>query len=132
MFRLKQRFGGRSRVRHARPRRPRSFRASLEAIEDRTLLSTLSAINRLAAPAVEGLERPVSLSGFGRHSSGAVPGHGPAYSADFEVGGGLFNPGILFNHNETLVRDGTPWRRRKGAKQRRASRIRRRPPIDPL
>jgi hypothetical protein len=40
-----QRFSSRSRARCAWPRRPRSFRASLEAVEDRTLLSTLSAIS---------------------------------------------------------------------------------------
>src|SRR4051794_39241846 len=45
MFRLIQRFGRRPQARHARPRRSRSFHASLEAAEDRTLMSTLSAIS---------------------------------------------------------------------------------------
>jgi hypothetical protein len=40
-----QRFGRHSQARTTRPRRPRSFNASLEAIEDRTLMSAISAIN---------------------------------------------------------------------------------------
>jgi Tectonin domain len=45
MFRFAQRFGRHSQERHARARRTRSFNASLEAVEDRTLMSTLSAIS---------------------------------------------------------------------------------------
>ncbi len=44
MFRSTQSFGRDSQTNHARARRPRSFNASLEAVEDRTLMSTLSAI----------------------------------------------------------------------------------------
>ncbi len=45
MFRFAQRFGRHSQERHARARRPRSFNASLEVVENRTLMSTLSAIS---------------------------------------------------------------------------------------
>ena len=45
MFRFAQRFGRHSQASPARARRQRSFKASLETVEDRTLMSTLSAIS---------------------------------------------------------------------------------------
>jgi Calpain family cysteine protease/Tectonin domain len=45
MFGFAERSGRRSQAKGSRPRRSRSFQASLEAIEDRTLMSTLSAIS---------------------------------------------------------------------------------------
>ena len=45
MFRFTRTFGRHSQASRARVRRPRSFNASLEAVEDRTLMSTLSAIS---------------------------------------------------------------------------------------
>jgi hypothetical protein len=50
-----QRFGRHSQARPTRPRRPRSFNASLEAVEDRTLMSTVSAIN-WTTPGVQHIE----------------------------------------------------------------------------
>jgi Calpain family cysteine protease/Tectonin domain len=45
MFGFTQRSGRRSQARNLRARRPRSFNASLERVEERTLMSTLSAIS---------------------------------------------------------------------------------------
>src|SRR5271166_5872577 len=45
MFRFAQRFGRHSQARLTRARRSRSLNASLETVEDRTLMSTLSAIS---------------------------------------------------------------------------------------
>ena len=44
MFRFAQRFGRDSQAKHTRARRPRSFKASLEAVEDRTLMSSITSV----------------------------------------------------------------------------------------
>ncbi len=94
MFRFTQNFGRHSQASHARTRRRRSFNASLEAVEDRTLMSTLSAISW--------------KSGGVQHSEVFAIGYNNSVSMSKDCGGFVSESGYLTAISAGLDAQGNP------------------------